>query len=685
VQVAPAHLGERVLLVHFLPAVDPLIRPDEGDLGSLRRSLAELGEEERETRAQPLLGSRAHALHHFRSQLVAKEALAVERVPDRRANRLHLFASDLRVDDAGRIPPGAQFAAALRRRVGDGPTRRMPEGQLTRGVQMKSSSQRPGLDQEPPSPERVPEVGLGDLIDTCSELKLRGGLDLRVNPAELASDVDESVGPCSLSQEAAGQSPGANLVPGCGNHQRILPGPDGRERAPAGRVICQPAGYRVTFLGVSVVSYLRGLNPRLPRAVWALELGGVVNSFGNGFVYPFLFIYLHNVRGFGLGISGLVVASNAGVALLAGTPGGAAADRFGAKRTLALSLALLVTAFALFPLVRAPWHAFCLAALVGLANGVFWPSYHTLLAAITPADRRHAGYALQRVSTNLGFGVGGALAGLIAVSARPGTFTALFLIDAATYAAFLALLAIVPGGRFPREDRRDSTGYRAALRDHVFLALLGVNIVFVTAGYAQLETLPVFAKNEAHVSERAIGLVFLVNSLVIVLAQLPVTKLVEGRRRMSMLGLMTVLWAAAWLLVFGAGLWLSALAAAALIVVAGGVFAVGECLQGPTQQALIAELAPDHLRGRYMALSTSSWSIGWIAGPALGAYVLQQEPLALWPAAAALCLLAGAGGLLLERRLPAAVRRTPADLTGVPPLEPPGETGAEPVTAKASG
>ena len=548
----------------------------------------------------------------------------------------------------------------------------MPEGQVTGGMQMKSSAQRPGFHQQPLFPECLPYVVPSDPVDTPRELELGGSLHLCVDTAEVARDVDEPIGGRSVNQEGACQPAGTNRVPSRGNHR-------------AGSCLpSQPTGDGVTFLVVlSVVSYLRGLDPRLPRAVWALELGGVVNSFGNGFVYPFLFIYLHNVRGFGLGVSGLIVATNAGVALLAGTPGGAAADRFGAKRTLALSLALLVTAFALFPLVRAPWHAFCLAALAGLANGVFWPSYHTLLAAITPAERRHAGYALQRVSTNLGFGVGGALAGLIAVSARPGTFTALFLIDAATYAAFLALLAVVPGGRLPREARPDATGYRAALRDHVFLALLGVNVVFVTAGYAQLETLPVFAKNQAHVSERAIGLVFLVNSLVIVLAQLPVTKLVEGRRRMAMLGLMTVLWAAAWLLVFGAGLWLSALAAASLLVVAGGVFAVGECLQGPTQQALIAELAPDHLRGRYMALSTSSWSIGWVAGPALGAYVLQQEPLALWPAAAALCLLAGAGGLLLERRLPAAVRRTPPGLP--PPIDPPGEAGAEPVTAKASG
>ena len=55
----------------------------------------------------------------------------------------------------------------------------------------------------------------------------------------------------------------------------------------------------------AVGSYVRNLAPRLPRAVWALELGGLINAFGNGFVYPFLFIYLHNVRGFALGTSGL--------------------------------------------------------------------------------------------------------------------------------------------------------------------------------------------------------------------------------------------------------------------------------------------------------------------------------------------------------------------------------------------
>ena len=44
--------------------------------------------------------------------------------------------------------------------------------------------------------------------------------------------------------------------------------------------------------------------PRLPRSVQILQAGGLANSFGNGLAIPFLFIYLHNVRGIPLGTAG---------------------------------------------------------------------------------------------------------------------------------------------------------------------------------------------------------------------------------------------------------------------------------------------------------------------------------------------------------------------------------------------
>jgi hypothetical protein len=68
-----------------------------------------------------------------------------------------------------------------------------------------------------------------------------------------------------------------------------------------------------------VLAYLRSVNPRLPRAVWIFEAGGLANMFGTGIVLPFLIIYLHNVRGLSLTVAGIAAAANALASLPAGS------------------------------------------------------------------------------------------------------------------------------------------------------------------------------------------------------------------------------------------------------------------------------------------------------------------------------------------------------------------------------
>ena len=110
-------------------------------------------------------------------------------------------------------------------------------------------------------------------------------------------------------------------------------------------------------------------------------------------------------------IAGLVVASNSAAGLVSGFVGGALSDRVGPRRVLSGSLVLMAVAFGLFPLIRDPWEAFGLNVLVGLGSGSFWPSQSTLLSSLTPRERRHAAFAQQRMTMNLG----------IAVSFPPGS------------------------------------------------------------------------------------------------------------------------------------------------------------------------------------------------------------------------------------------------------------------------
>ena len=54
--------------------------------------------------------------------------------------------------------------------------------------------------------------------------------------------------------------------------------------------------------------------------------------------------------------------------------GGAMLDRYGPRRVLLGSLAVMTVAFALMPLIRTAGHAFAVYALWGIGSGCFWPS-----------------------------------------------------------------------------------------------------------------------------------------------------------------------------------------------------------------------------------------------------------------------------------------------------------------------
>jgi len=414
---------------------------------------------------------------------------------------------------------------------------------------------------------------------------------------------------------------------------------------------------------------LRSLDPKLPGSVWLVQSVSLATAIGYGSVLPYSVIYLHDVRGFSLGVAGLVAALLTGMGIASGPVTGALVDRLGTRPALLGSLVLAAAALASFPLVREPWHAFALAAVAGAGYGGIHPTVSSLIAALTAPERRHAAYALQRVSVNAGFGIGGLIGGLVATTEMPGSFTIVFLIAAGSILpAAIATLALPrdPSGAALHLDRGR---YRDVLRSRVLLRLMAVNTVFVAVGYALLAVvMPFFAKGEADVTESMIGLIFLANTLFIVIVQLPLARALEGSKRLGVLAGAAACWAVGCMLVLGGGLWFHAAVAAVVIGLAGIVFGIGECLHATVIGPLVADLAPSHLLGRYMGLLTLSFQLGMTVGPAIGGFLLAASPTGLWAGAAALVAVAGLGALTLSERLPEHARTTPA--TPTTPCEP---------------
>src|SRR6266508_1755011 len=400
---------------------------------------------------------------------------------------------------------------------------------------------------------------------------------------------------------------------------------------------------------------MRALVPELPRGAWTLVAGDAVSGIGSGLTLPFLLVYLHQVRGFGLGEAGLALSVVA-VSLKKKNPvGGSLVDRVGGRAALASGLAFSAAGSACLAFVFEPWQAYAAAATLGFGLAVVWPARTALLAAVVPAERRSSAYAIAHAAMNIGLGAGALLAALIVDTSSAGTFQAIYLLDAASFVAFVPILmrVPVPAGERARETRTPG-GYREILRDRAFRRLWVLTALIVGFGYAQYPAaFPAFATGEAGLDVHQLALCFAANTIAVVVAQLPVLRSLRGHRRTSALALAFAATGIAWAIVLLGGGAPSPAAAAALFSVAMVALAVGETALSPSAPALANDLASDALRGRYNGVYTLAWTTGFAAGPALaGAALAAGEANALMLGLIAACAIGAACSLRLARHLP---------------------------------
>ena len=115
---------------------------------------------------------------------------------------------------------------------------------------------------------------------------------------------------------------------------------------------------------------VRRLSFGLSRQLWIVEIGVFLNMLGYGAVFPFEVIYLHEERGFELGVAGLVVGLVTGAAVLSAPVAGAVVDRIGARATAIASGLALAAGYGGLAFAGSLSAAIAAAALAGIGNGI---------------------------------------------------------------------------------------------------------------------------------------------------------------------------------------------------------------------------------------------------------------------------------------------------------------------------
>src|SRR3954463_6517404 len=162
-------------------------------------------------------------------------------------------------------------------------------------------------------------------------------------------------------------------------------------------------------------------------------------------------------------------------------------------------------------------------------------------------------------------------------------------------------------------------GYRNVRSDRPFLRLALTNIAAIAVGWGVFTwILPPYARAEVGIGDEAIGLLLFANAMTVVVAQIPVARFSDGRRRAPAMAIGSLTFVVACLVVLVNTY--PAFVAAVIIV------GVGECFHTTALMPLAADLAPVALRGRYMATMGVSWWLGLALAPTLGTQLLAISP-----------------------------------------------------------
>jgi MFS family permease len=379
----------------------------------------------------------------------------------------------------------------------------------------------------------------------------------------------------------------------------------------------------------------RGLGA-LPREIWFLCLATLTNRAGT-MVLPFLTLYLTVDRGFSASTAGLAITIYGIAAIIIAPVSGRLSDRFGGLRIIKLSLVLSGAVLFVFPFIRSLTGILAICGLWAIVAEAFRPPSMSIIGDLAGPLQRKSAFALSRLAINLGMSIGPVVGGFLAMH----SFKLLFYADGGTSILAGILVAVLPWRPQPRKgqtqmvpDRHPDSGvsnpasplnpepapvlkYSSVLTNRAFMyfliAMLPIELVF----FQSLAAMPLFLVRDLHFTEAGFGALLAINTVVIILIEVPLNSAMADWSHRSSLALGALLVGAG----FGSLVFVKGTFGAATTIV---LWTFGEMILLPASAAFVSDIAPREQSGSYMGLFTMGFSVALAIGPWLGTQTLDN-------------------------------------------------------------
>ena len=388
---------------------------------------------------------------------------------------------------------------------------------------------------------------------------------------------------------------------------------------------------------------------RFSKHFWTLMLISFIDMLGGHLIFPFFSLYLSRKFEVGMtevGMMFLVWALTSG--LIGNVVGGAMADKLGRKVNIVFGLIASATSALLMVVIDDLILFYMVIGVIGIFEDIAGPARQAMIADLVPEDLRADAYGIFRIVFNLAAAIAPAIGGFMIAR----SFETLFYADVIISLLAAVLVFILLPETKPQADesaKREQTlfetlkGYRVVFRDKVFIIFIVVSALSTLMYFNMNSTMSVYLVNYHNIKPEKFGLILSLNAGMVVLLQMFFTRVIADWKPMIAIAIGNILYVIGFTM-YGfvtTFLW---------FLIAMVIITVGEMIYSPKGQMVTANLAPEHMRGRYMAISNFAWILPIAIGP-LGAGMIMDnyDPRLVWYIAGAVGMVSVIGFLLLHK------------------------------------
>ncbi len=350
---------------------------------------------------------------------------------------------------------------------------------------------------------------------------------------------------------------------------------------------------------------------------WLL-VASFINNFAAGFIWPVTTVYLHNNLQQSLITVGWVILANSIGQAYGSILSGRLFDRFAPYRLIQIGVALMIATQISFILFHG-WPLYALNLTVcGFLSGWILAILNAYGTRVVNVDGRFV-FNMLYFTSNFGMVFATALVGVI----FPLGIVWLFILSVILYVLLLLVVKVHFNLTFVKKETDQATTVAPLSkwnRRIIYVTIGGLVVLWIA--YAQwLGNLSVYMTDTLHLPLWQYSMLWTINGALIAIIQIVINTLNLSTSRRAM-----------WIQIFG-GLLMFGLAFLILpfaktftgFALAMVVTTFGEATAFPMIPALVNELTPSYLKGRYQGLAAAAPSIGRAFGPVLGGFVIEHQ------------------------------------------------------------